>query len=305
MSSIPGTSSGSSLHYTAWNRRPPCIYLRGNKVVHSVSLEFPPGSEMTPEQIESAKARGYVIMMVTESTITQDIETQPASGGKVKKRIPQDPFILLNEIDVDKLSGEQLSRYINLCDFYLEHYEEVLDPDTEKILEWFDIYDLDIVETQLANTTPLSKKLASARRYRNRRQHILNKKKQAQANKINKVIAKKMAFSQKTRTGQDKKKYHVNESNFHKGYSPYCSYADFLDYNYNPERPSDKYQVIFEIDCKRYTGLTINGVLYEGQELFKRLEFDLTNSILTEKPIHYYIGDNKIVEVRDLIRSVK
>jgi hypothetical protein len=56
--SLPGRSDGSSLHYTAWAKKKPCIYMRGNTVVFSVSAEFPPGIEMTNAQIQDAKARG-------------------------------------------------------------------------------------------------------------------------------------------------------------------------------------------------------------------------------------------------------
>jgi hypothetical protein len=225
-------------------------------------------------------------MMVTESTITPDVETQPASGGKVKKRIPQDASVLLSEIDVDRLSEADLTRYIHLCDFYLTHYEEDLDPDTEKLLKWFDFYDLDMVETKLANRTPLSKKLASARRYRNRRQHILNKKKQAQAKKINKVIARKMAFSKKTRTGQDKKKYHVEMR----------SLDEYMKYVKLPPLPMEvpETRQFFEIDGKIYsTPSSIIKSIKEG------LEYAIKNNC--ENYIEFENGLK--VDVRQLIKA--
>jgi hypothetical protein len=120
-----------------------------------------------------------------------------------------------------------------------------LDPETQKLVGWFDVYDLDMVETKLANRTPLSKKMASAKRYRNRKQHILNKKRQAQANKVNKVIAKKMAFSLKTKSGREQKKYHVEMR----------SLDEFMKYVKLPPLPLEVPEIrqIFEINGQGYS----------------------------------------------------
>jgi hypothetical protein len=282
MSSIPGTSSGSSLHYTAWNRRSPHIYLKANRVLHSTSWEFPPDTEMTDAQIQGAKARGYVIMIVSESTITPSVETQPASGSKVQKR---DPFIMLSEIEVDKLSEADLTRFVNLCDFYLEHYEEVLDPETQKLVEWFDAYDLPIDEAKMAYRTPLSKKLASAKRYHNRRQHILTKKKQAQAKKINKVIAKKMAYSKKTRTGREQKKYHVEMR----------SLDEYMKYVKLPPLPLKVSETRQEFE--------INGQWYSiGNEIIKIIDEALQQAIKNKSQVYITLEGVGEVEVRDLIK---
>lgn len=249
MSSIPGTSSGSSLHYTGWTKKTPCIN-------------------------------------IAESTTTPDVATVAVSASKVK-RIPQDAFVLLSEISIEKLSEDDLTRYINLCDFYMTHYEEDLDPDIEKIVEWFEMYGLDLIdEAKMANRTPLSKKLASARRYRNRRQHILTKKKQAQAKKINQVIAAKMAYSKKTRTGRDKKKYHVEMRSLNE-YMKYVKLPPLA-----MEVPETRQE--FEIDGKIYsTPSSIIKSIREG------LEYAIKNNCE-----HYIEFENGLkVEVRQLIKS--
>lgn len=249
--SLPGRSDGSSLHYTGWNKKNPVIYVRGNKVIHSVSWEFPPGSEMTDDKIRDAKARGYLIMMVTESTITPDVETQPVSAGKAQKRIPKDPCIMLNEIDPDRLSEDVLNRYIHLCDAGLkflnaEFAEDLRTPEFVSLVEWFDVYGADdLEETKMANRTPLSKKLASAKRYRNRRQHILNKKKEAESRKSQQIIKRKMAFSLKTRTGREERKYHVNESNYHEGwFGKGTKFSDFMAYHNQKNREANQEWII-------------------------------------------------------------
>lgn len=107
---------------------------------------------------------------------TNNVSAVAASAAKPDKRIPNDAFVLLCEIDSDRLSEDELRRYVNLCDAGLrwldkEFESDLMDPEFGRLCLMPESAFLD--EVKLANRTPLSKKLASARRYRNRRQHIL------------------------------------------------------------------------------------------------------------------------------------
>lgn len=165
---------------------------------------------------------------------TNNVSTFAASAEKPAKRVPNDAFVLLCEIDPDRLSEDELRRYVNLCDAGLrwldkEFKSDLMDPEFGRLCLMTENSFLN--EVKKAKRTPLSKKLASARRYRNRRQQILRKKKEAENKKSHEIIKKKMAFSKKTRTGREERNYNVNEANFHPGWAGKgTTFAEFMQY---------------------------------------------------------------------------
>jgi hypothetical protein len=162
------------------------------------------------ETIKDAQARGYNIVVLSESTATADVATVEPSAAPKKR--PTDPFIMLNEINVDKISDvERLKDFIYLCDAGLNFLDDEFALDAETRV-FVNMPDADFIDEGLKHHhSSTARKIASAKRYRNRRQHILRKKREAERNAVAKVVAKKMALSRKTPKGKPKKENNVSE----------------------------------------------------------------------------------------------
>jgi hypothetical protein len=308
MTSLPGRSDGSSLHYTAWTKKNPTIYIKNNIVVHSVSWEFKTGDVLTPEQVQDAKARGYIVRDISESTTVADIATVAPSAAPTKRTLKDVPLsILLNEtINMVCFStDEEMSKW---SDSRVFEVERVL-----KVAEFFCDYEKPMPEPLFEalfcpRTDGITKAKKRAYRRHNKAKLALARKRVSATAKVRRKNYQKKGL---TPGGKVKKKHysasgqHINEGNFHKGYSYGCSFADFFYYDHKTERPDDQYRMGFVVDGVEYTGLKIGQTVFENQELLKRLELDLVNSVMTQKPCWYDIGNGKMIEVRDLIRAIK
>lgn len=228
------------------------------------------------------------------ATTTNNVSTVAASAAKPDKKVPNDVFILLCEIDPDRLSEDELRHYINLCDAGLrwldkEFESDLMDPEFGRLCLMSESSFLN--EVKKAKRTPLSKKLASARRYRNRRQHILNKKKQADSNKINKVIAKKMAYSQKSRTGREKREYHVESIAW------YGDFAEYMQAYHHPPKA---------MVSETRQNFSINGKVYSvPSSIIRSIEEGLVCAIKAGAEHYIQFTDGLRIEVRDLVRAWK
>jgi hypothetical protein len=223
---------------------------------------------------------------------TNNIPIVPVSAAKPDKRVPNDAFVLLCEIDHDRLSEDELRRYVNLCDAGLrwldkEFESDLMDPEFGRLCLMPENSFLN--EVKMAKRTPLAKKLACARRYRNRRQHILNKKRQADANRVSKVIAKKMALSLKTRTGREKRQYHTESIEWH------GDFAEYMKAYHHPPKP--------EVSETRQ-GFKINGKVYSvPSSIIESIEEGLVYAIKTGAEHYIQFTDGSRIEVRNLIKA--
>jgi hypothetical protein len=294
--SLPGRADGSSLHHTGWSKKNPVIYLSGDKVVFSASWEFLPGLEMSPEQIKSAKARGYLFVNVLESTTTPAVDTVAASAGK---RVPNDPYIMLCEIDIDRISEiDKLRGVENLCDFGLRY----LDQDFEKYMNDLDfclmvnqpdeVFEQETVAEESkprAHRTPGWKKRQAAKRYRNKRTALLRKKKEAERKASVKVMAKVMSGSKKTATGRKQCRYNVESI-------AWCGdFAEYMKtYHHPPKSEASETRQKFLIDGKFYS---------VPSSIIERIEDGLVYVIRTGAEHYIQFTDDTRIEVRELIKA--
>ena len=58
-----GTGGSSELWFGSWSR-PLLIYMQEDEVLFSYNHEFPPGYKMTEDDIERARARGFILVPV-------------------------------------------------------------------------------------------------------------------------------------------------------------------------------------------------------------------------------------------------
>jgi hypothetical protein len=144
--------------------------------------------------------------------MANDFESLAGSGAK-PKTIPVDPFITLNEISVGKiLDVDQLKDFIFLCEAGLKFLDDEFALDAETRV-FANMSDADFIAEGLKHhRSSTARKIASAKRYRNRRQLILRKKREASRHKVAKVVAKKMALNKKTPKGKTKKENNISDS---------------------------------------------------------------------------------------------
>jgi hypothetical protein len=145
------------------------------------------------------------------ATTSKNVDSLAASGAEPQKR-PTDPFIMLNEIDVGKISDiERLKDFIYLCDAALNFLDDEFALDAESRV-FVNMPDSDFIAEGLKHhQSSTADKIKAAKRYRSRKQHILRKKREAYRNAVAKVVAKKMALSRKTPKGKPKKENNVSE----------------------------------------------------------------------------------------------
>jgi hypothetical protein len=293
--SLPGRADGSSLHHTGWSKKNPVIYLSGDKVVFSASWEFLPGLEMSPEQIRSAKARGFIFVNVLESTTTPAVDTVAASAGR---RVPGDPYIMLCEIDIDKISEiYKLRGIVNLCDFGLRY----LDQEFEQYLHVLDfclmvnqpdeVFDQETIAEESrprAHRTPGWKKRQAAKRYRNKRTALLRKKREAERKASVKVMAKVMSGSKKTATRRKQCRYNVESIEWH---------GDFAEYMKAYHHPP---KAIFSETRQNFA---INGKVYSvPSSIIESIEEGLIYVIKTGAEHFIQFTDDTRIEVRELLK---
>jgi hypothetical protein len=148
-------------------------------------------------------------------TTANNVDTLAGSGASPQKS-PTDSFVMLNEIDVGKISNiDQLKDFIYLCDVGLkfldqEFAENLKDTEFRVFVNMSD--DNFLAEGLKHHRSSTADKIKAAKRYRNRRQHILRKKQEASRNKVAKAVAKKMALSKKTPKGKPKRENNVSDS---------------------------------------------------------------------------------------------
>lgn len=126
---------------------------------------------------------------------------------------PIDPFIMLNEIDVGKITDiEKLKAFIFLCDAGLKFLDDKFALDAETRV-FANMSEPDFIAEGLKHhRSSTADKIKAAKRYRNRRQFILKRKREAGQKATAKVIAMKMSLSKKTPKGKPKKENNISDS---------------------------------------------------------------------------------------------
>jgi hypothetical protein len=254
--------------------------------------------EMSPEQIQSAKARGYLFVNVLESTTTPAVATVAASASK-HMRVPNDPYIMLCEIDIDKISEiDKLRGVVNLCDFglrYLDHDFEQYMNDLHFCLminQPDEVFEQETVAEESrprAHRTPGWKKRLAAKRYRNKRTALLRKKKEAERKASVKVMAKVMSGSKKTATGRKQCRYNLESIEWH------GDFAEFMQAYHHPPKA--------EVTETRQR-FSINGKVYSvPSSIIKSIEEGLVYAIKTGAEHYVQFTDGSRIEVRNLIKA--
>jgi hypothetical protein len=126
---------------------------------------------------------------------------------------PIEPFVMLNEIDPDKISNiDRLKDFIFLCDAGLKFLDDEFALDAES-RAFADMSEPEFIAEGLKHhRSSTADKIKAAKRYRNRRQFILRRKREAGQKATAKVIAMKMALSKKTPKGKPKKENNICDS---------------------------------------------------------------------------------------------